>query len=303
MGPLRLCLAALLLLGACAQTAGSPTTTTETTTSAPTSATSSTSTTTTSTTVLSTTTTTAPLFDCRPNPFTEEFATQLAADYRGVEITAHVHDLRTNCGYSLNRDVRRITASVFKVMVMGGTLLEAQNEDRLPTEREMDLMISMITESANSPVRSLWRSFGASPWFREQGEIFKLSETRVVGDDGSSWGGTRTSARDQVNLLRQVLLGDWGPLEMQYRAIALDLMTSVIPEQSWGVTAGVPEEWTVALKNGFAGRTTNSVGWVDEPGPSTGYVIAILTRGWSSWQAGIPAVERISRQVAEIMTS
>ena len=60
--------------------------------------------------------------------------------------------------------------------------------------------------------------------------------------------------------------------------------------------------WMVAQKNGFAGRTINSVGWVDEPGLSNGYVVAILTRGWSSHAAGIAAVERINEVIAETMT-
>ena len=167
----------------------------------------------------------------------------------------------------------------------------------------MDLLTPMISESTNSPVRSLWRSFGGSPWFREQGEVFGLTETNVAGDDWSPWGGTRTSARDQVSLLRQVLLGEWGPIGSEYREIAFDLMTSVVPEQAWGVTAGVPEDWLVAQKNGFAGSTINSVGWVDEPGPSRGYVVAILTRGWPNRAAGIEAVERISQASAAVMTA
>ena len=227
----------------------------------------------------------------------------LAADYRGITITAHVHDLRSNCGYTLNRDNRQITASVFKVMVMAGTLLEAQNDGRPVSEQELNLMRPMITESANAPVRSLWRSFGSSPWFKDQGAIFGLDETRVAGDDGSAWGGTRTSALDQVNLVRQVLIGDWCPLEPEYRSVAIDLMSTVVPDQTWGITAGVPADWVVAQKNGFAGTTINSVGWVDEPGPSEGYVVAVLTRGWSSHAKGIAAVDRISEVIAGTMTS
>ncbi|MGB7859131.1 MAG: serine hydrolase [Acidimicrobiia bacterium] len=247
--------------------------------------------------------TTLPPIECRPDPFANDLSVVLADDYPGKQITAYVHDLRTGCSYELNPENRQITASVFKVMVLAGTLLEAQEDGREITEREMNMLVPMIRESANGPVRALWRSFGGSPWFREQGEVFGLHDTRVVGDDGSSWGGTRTSARDQVNLLRQVLLGQWGPLEPEYRAVAVDLMTSVVPSPSWGVTAGVPETWTVAQKNGFAGRTINSVGWVDEPGPSLGYVVAILTRGWSSHPAGIAAVERINSEIARVMTA
>jgi beta-lactamase class A len=79
-------------------------------------------------------------------------------------------------------------------------------------------------------------------------------------------------------------------------------MTSVVKDQTWGITAGVPPDWVVAQKNGFAGSTINSVGWVDEPGPSEGYVVAILTRGWSSHATGIAAVERISEVIAKTMT-
>jgi beta-lactamase class A len=166
----------------------------------------------------------------------------------------------------------------------------------------MGQLTPMITESANDPVRALWNHFGASPWFREQGQVFGLSQTNITADGGSSWGRTTTSARDQVQLLRQVLLGQSGPLNAASRAIAYDLMTSVVPSQTWGVTAGVPSGWTVAQKNGFAGIVINSVGWVDEPGSSQGYVVAILSQGWSTHAAGIAAVERVNRAIAEVMT-
>ena len=79
-------------------------------------------------------------------------------------------------------------------------------------------------------------------------------------------------------------------------------MTAVVPEQIWGVTAGVPEGW-VAQKNGFAGITINSVGWADEPGPGRGYVVAILSQGWPDHSTGIAAVERVSGLVASAMTA
>jgi beta-lactamase class A len=234
--------------------------------------------------------------------FTSEVVSALANDYPGILITAHVHDLRSGCDYTLHPGNRQRTASVFKVMVMAGTLLEAQTEGRPVSEWEMSQMTPMITESTNDPVRALWNNFGGSPWFREQGEIFGLSQTSITADGGSSWGRTTTSAKDQVNLLRQVLLGQWGPLSPESRAVAYDLMTSVVSSQTWGVTAGVPSGWTVAQKNGFAGIVINSVGWVDEPGASQGYVVAILSQGWATHAAGIAAVERVNRIIAEVMT-
>ena len=244
------------------------------------------------------TTTTVPA--CRPDPFAG-MADDLESRYPGKLITANVHDLRTGCDYSLNPENRQRTASVLKVMVMAGTLLEAQKAGRPVSDRELDLMTPMITLSTNPQVRSLWSSFGGSPWFREQTEIFGLEETTAVGDDGAAWGLTTTSAKDQVNLLRQVLLGEWGPIGSEYREVALDLMTSVDPSQTWGVTAGVPDDWVVAQKNGFAGITINSVGWVDEPGPGDGYVVAILSQGWPDHPSGIAAVEYVSEIVAAAM--
>ncbi|MEX1249194.1 MAG: serine hydrolase [Acidimicrobiia bacterium] len=238
---------------------------------------------------------------CRPDPFTGNVRADLAQRFSGRDITAHVYDLRTGCEYSLNPDNRQRTASVFKVLVMAGTLLEAQNDGRDPTDSEMTRLVPMITESANWPVRSLWRSFGGTPWFREMGEVFGLTETTITADAGTAWGATRTSSSDQVELLRQVLLGEGRLLDEDSRMAALVLMTSVVDEQSWGVTAGVPRSWTVAQKNGFAGRIINSVGWVDPPGAEEGYVVAILTYGWPNHPTGIAAVEHISVLVAESM--
>jgi len=252
-------------------------------------------------TVPPTTTSSAPP-RCRPDPFTE-IASTLASAYPGQLVTAHVRDLATGCEYSLNPGNRQRTASVFKVLVLAGTLLEAQRGGRDVSEWEMSQLVPMITESANSPVRSLWRSFGGSPWFERMREEFGLEETTITADGGSAWGLTSTSARDQVQLLRQVLIGEWGPIGSEYREIALALMSSVTPGQTWGITAGVPEEWPVAQKNGFAGITINSVGWVDEPGAGPGYLVAILSQGWPDHPSGIEAVEVVSRAIAGIMTS
>lgn len=238
---------------------------------------------------------------CRPDPFEEPFSRAIERDYPGKDFTAHVFDIETGCHYRFNAEARMRTASVFKVMVLAGTLLEAQEIGRPLSQFELDALHPMITESANWPVRALWRSFGSAPWFSETGRVFGLDQTSISADGGSAWGLTRTSAADQVELLRQVLLGHYGPLGGDSRETALQFLTSVSPEQSWGVTAGVPDGWQVALKNGFVGAIINSVGWVDRPGPDTGYLVAILTYGWNSHADGIEAVEMISLAVAEAM--
>ena len=238
---------------------------------------------------------------CAENPFTAGRVADLEQAHPGVAFTGYAYDLETGCAYGMNRSNQQRTASVFKVMVMGGTLLEAQEEGRAPSQREMDLLTPMITRSTNPPVRELWQSFGAAPWFTDQAEIFGLDETTVVGEHGQPWGRTTTSAHDQADLLRQVLLGHGGPLEAPGRAVAFDLMTSVTPSQTWGVTRGVPAGWDVAQKNGFAGQIANSVGVVYDGAGEPVYVVAILTYGWPSWDQGIPAVEQIGGWVSSTL--
>ncbi len=238
---------------------------------------------------------------CNENPFTAGRVAAIEQAHPEVSFTAYAYDIETSCAYSMNGPHRQPTASVFKVMVLGGTLLEAQDAGRSPTGREMDLLEPMITRSENEPVRELWRSFGAAPWFGEQARRFGLDDTTVVGDYEPAWGRTTTSAHDQADLLRMVLLDHGGPLDGSSRAVAKDLMTSVIPSQTWGVTEGVPSGWEVAQKNGFVAQTANSVGVVYDGAGMPVYVVAILTHGWASWDRGVPSVERIGGWVSSTL--
>ena len=102
---------------------------------------------------------------CPADPFRAARVESLASRFPQQSFTAYVFDTRSGCAFWMSPDQRLRTASVFKVMVMAGTLLEAQERGGGPTAWEMGQMTPMITESANDPVRSLWRSFGGSPWY------------------------------------------------------------------------------------------------------------------------------------------
>lgn len=238
---------------------------------------------------------------CPDDPFSSARTAGLEQAHPGVRFTAYAFDIQTGCAYGMNPRSRQETASVFKVMVMGGTLLEAQSEGRPLTSDEQSWLDSMITQSANSPVRDVWRSFGGAPWFSRQAEIFQLGETHVVGDYQPVWGRTTTSAYDQGDLLRQVLLGEGGLLDAASREMAFDFMNSVVASQTWGVTRGVPDEWTVAQKNGFAGQTANSVGVVYDEAGKPVYVVSILTFGWPDWEDGVAPVEQIAGWVSDAL--
>jgi hypothetical protein len=230
---------------------------------------------------------------CRDNPFTEGRRAALAAEFPAQRFTAYAWDAQTGCTYSLNADNRQPTASVFKVMVMAGTMLEAQLAGRALSPQELGWLRPMISVSANEPVRSLWSHFGGSPWFNVQADAFGLDETIIVGDYETIWGRTSTSARDQVDLLRQILFRDFGPFDQASQNLAWELMTDIDPAQRWGVGTYAPAGSIVAQKNGFAGVTANSVGAVVLPS-GRGYALAVLSTGWSYWPDGVPAVDTVA---------
>lgn len=190
--------------------------------------------------------------------------------------------------------MRVTTASVFKVEVMAGVLLRAQDEGRALTDWEAARIRPMISESANAPTNELFTSLGGVAGANRMHERFGLAETSTPS---GTWGLTSTTARDQVHLLQQVLVGG-GPLGEASRQRAWDEMAAVVPEQRWGITEAVPHGWPVALKNGFAGSACcgwriNSVGKVGQE-----WLVAVLTDGWPSMEAGIEGNRFVNRAIA-----
>jgi hypothetical protein len=187
---------------------------------------------------------------------------------------------------------------------MAGVLLRAQREGRPLTAYERSRIDPMITQSANPPTNELWSSLGGVPGMDALDAAFGLSQTTPT----SPWGLTSTSAHDQVELTRQVLIGEYGPLDPPARGVARHYMTRVVPSQRWGISAGVPAGWTVALKNGFApsrccGWRLNSTGYVEEPDGQGGYAATVLTDGWPDEASGIVGNETVSRAIAATLTA
>jgi Beta-lactamase enzyme family len=233
------------------------------------------------------------------DPFTPALAAELAARWPGQRFSASIYDERTGCQFDLHPDLRLTTASVLKVEVMAGILLRAQSQGRPLSAQERSLILPMITQSQDAATDVLWSSLGGAGGMTALNSVFGMTQTTQVGP---IWGLTVTSARDQVHLLRQVLLGDFGPLGASYRAEAFNYMTSVIPSQRWGITAGVPAGWPVANKNGFASSACcswriNSTGVVYDPSGGA-YAIALLSDHWPNEASGIAAIETVNRAVA-----
>lgn len=238
------------------------------------------------------------------DPFTASFRQSLAAQYPNQRVTASVYDTRTGCWSDLSPGMTITTASVIKAQFLAGILLRAQDEGRATTAWERQRIDPMIRYSHNPPASDLFLSLGGVGGQEALDTRFGLGSTTST----NTWGATVSTAQDRTKLALALLHGG-GPLGAAGRAEAWSWMTSVHPTQQWGITAGVPAGWTVALKNGFYPMSgtprwrIGSTGFVRNDSTGHGYAITIMTDRNPDHETGQRLVERVSRQVAATLTS
>jgi beta-lactamase class A len=237
--------------------------------------------------------------------FPSSYAAALDRQFPGQRVTASVYDTKTHCWYHLHRTMRITTASVIKAQVLGAVLLRAQDEHRGLTQRERDLIHPMIEYSLNEPyVSDLYADVGGVAGMDSFDRRMHATHTTNTLE----YGATVTTANDRTQIALRMLSGH-GPLRRAGRMIARHYMHSVVhPTQRWGITAGVPHGWSVALKNGFYpfgshGWRVGSTGFVRNVNRGGGYAITIMTDQDTSQHAGIRLVERVSRHVARRLTN
>lgn len=234
-----------------------------------------------------------------PALFTPDVVADLAARFPRQRVTAAVYDTATRCWYHLARGMRITTASVIKAQVLGAVLLHAQDAHRGLTSWERAQIRPMIRYSFNQPyVGNLYADVGGVAGM----ESFDRRVGATATTNTLSYGATWTTARDRTRVARAMLYGG-GPLRAAARRQAWAYLTRVHPTQQWGITAGVPAGWTVALKNGFYPMTgyrwrVGSTGFVRRPGSNQGYAVTVLTDHDRSQVAGMRLVETVSRLVA-----
>jgi beta-lactamase class A len=150
----------------------------------------------------------------------------------------------------------------------------------------------MIEASDNDDATDLWDQVGGAPAVQAFDDRVGMSQTTA----GADWGLTTTTPRDQLTLLKLIMLPN-KVLSESSRVFAYELMLHVIPDDYWGISAGPVKGVRVALKNGWlpyrGSWQINSVGLVR--GSGRDYLIAVMTDGSPTEEYGIGTVERISR--------
>ncbi|MFE4061742.1 serine hydrolase [Streptomyces sp. NPDC059096] len=201
-------------------------------------------------------------------------------------------------GYGADRTY--VTASVVKVAVLAALLLRAQDAGRWLEPGEERLAEAMIERSDNEAATALRAAAGGVEGL--DAAHARLGLTRTVA--APAWGLTRTTAGDQLTLLKAVFDADTrpdAPLDVRSRRYLAGLMGRVVPGQDWGVTAargaGTRTGATgrrgdgVALKNGWLPRSGSGLWVVHSVGCVDDCLVAVLSDGHASKEEGIARVE------------
>ncbi|HEX6468311.1 MAG TPA: serine hydrolase [Streptosporangiaceae bacterium] len=225
---------------------------------------------------------------------------------RASEASLVMMDRTTGITYRYRPTHEYVTASVVKVDILAALLLRLQRAHRKPTAAERADAGIMIRYSDNEAADRLYTRVGGAAGVDAANRRLELRHTRAVDGrciDLLCWSLTRTTADDQVRLLRE-LAGGRGPLTAANRAYVLGLMGRVTSEQSWGVRAAARHGDEVANKNGWMTHEAdgdrwaiNSIGRVRGHGHD--FLIAVFSAHNPSEGYGITTVEHMVAMAAQ----
>ncbi|HSR85480.1 MAG TPA: serine hydrolase [Streptosporangiaceae bacterium] len=230
---------------------------------------------------------------------------------RAGTVLAAVYDEKTGQLWTLGQGSPQNEASIVKVDILETLLAQHRAAGTALSARDVTLAQEMIVDSDNGAATALWDEVGGAGGISDYNDSVGLTHTTpsgcvtCPGFPWPGWGLTTTTASDQIALLRELVRRN-GHLTHAQQAFALGLMEGVTPSQRWGVAAGVPQQATVALKNGWLPLTRagddwqiNSLGRISFDGDD--YLIAVLTTGNPSEQYGIDTIDELSAIVWRYM--
>ena len=152
------------------------------------------------------------------------------------------------------------SASVVKALLLVAYLDDPRVRSRTLTGRDHALIDPMIRRSDNEAATKVLDYVGAQRVRATANRVgmhrFRLNPT--------IWGGSRIDASDQTRFF----LHYEDHVVLRHRATALHLLSSIVPEQRWGIGQVHPQGWKLYFKGGWGSGT----GLVD-------HQVALLVRG------------------------
>ncbi|MEV7868710.1 serine hydrolase [Streptomyces sp. NPDC088124] len=209
-----------------------------------------------------------------------------------MDLSVAVYDMVGGHEAAYGPERAYVTASVVKVAVLAALLLRARDTGRWLDAGEERLAEAMIGRSDNEAATALREAAGGVPGLDAAHARLGMDRTAAA----PAWGLTRTTAGDQLTLLKAVFAPETrpeAPLDARSRRYVAGLMGRVVAGQDWGVSAadGAAAPAGVALKNGWLPRTESGLWVVHSVGRVSGCLVAVLSDGHASKEEGIARVE------------
>jgi hypothetical protein len=202
-----------------------------------------------------------------------------------VDEDKHFHGSRANRQYS--------SASTVKVMLMVAYLRHGSQNHQPLTAHDKSLLVPMITRSDNSTatqIRDIVGNDGLARLAKKAG--MTKFQTHVV------WGSTQITARDQANWMYEIERY----IPKRHRSYAMNLLTKIIPAQSWGIPPAKPKGYVIRFKGGWApsgnpGWSVHQVAQLDPRRGGERFSLAILTRGSPDRNYGIQTIRGVAQRL------
>jgi len=215
----------------------------------------------------------------------------------GGDTAVAVFDATSGKTYAYHDSARFKTGSVAKLSILGETLRQQQN-GRVLTKSDLSQMATMIENSSNDAASALWNKAGRGAAVIGKYDVAVGTKHTTANPQGYL-GLTVTSATDQVAVMKAFAYPN-AVLTDASRTQAAALLAKVEADQRFGATGGVPATATVLVKNGWlpydVGWYVNTVAHV-YGGGGKDYVVAIMSKGGASQDAGEDRLEKISAAV------
>lgn len=216
-------------------------------------------------------------------------------DKQNAPVDIAVYDHKTGVTTQLSNDANAQfkTASIVKVAILANLLRQHATNGTGLSNYEDELATAMIQDSDNDAATALLETEGGNT---QPDALFKRLGMTHSHMDSESWGYSTTTATDQLTLLKNIFYQS-RVLTDSSRTYMQGLMNNIAVDQSWGITAGLTPDATVALKNGWLadknGWIINSTGHITSK--QSDYVIAILSNQNVSEDAGIDLVQQLAK--------
>ncbi len=212
----------------------------------------------------------------------------------GGSLSVAVFDATTGRTWTFHDHPGQVEASVSKLSILGA-ILRSEQAGASRSAAVAREETRMIGASDNAAADALFARVGRDGLEDYQDAV---GADDVAPNSENEFGLDLCSAADQVKIMRGLAYHN-AVLTDASRAQATALLDQVESSQRWGATGGIPSGVSVEVKNGWlphgTGWVVNTVGHVH--GAGRDYVVAIMSSGNATEQAGIDRLEQVSAAV------